>query len=95
MGRAGFVAGNIHSTNHQAGSITTTLGGTGTDTTSVVFAKKMNRAPKVVVTSTANKVYSSLYVSAKTNSGFTLNMVTSTLTGAASFDYVAYDDSYR
>jgi hypothetical protein len=95
MGRAGFVSGQLYAQNVQAGSISKTLGGTGADTTSVLFGKIMNSVPKIVVQSTSNKVITRTYVSNKTLSGFTLNIVTSSLTSNVTFDYVAYDDTYN
>jgi hypothetical protein len=95
MGRSGFKAGGVHAQNLQAGSITKTLGGSGTDTTSVTFAKVMTKIPKIVVQSTSSKAITRTYVTNKTLKSFTLNIITSTLTGASSFDYIAFDDSYR
>jgi hypothetical protein len=94
MGKGGFSKGQLYAQNKQAGGIVKALGGTGTDTTSVSFAKVMVQVPRVNVTATNNKDVR-VYVSGKTQSGFTLNMISSTLTGLATFDYECYDDSYR
>jgi hypothetical protein len=94
MGKGGFSKGQLYAQNKQAGGIVKVLGGSGADTTSVTFAKVMVQAPRVVVQSTNNKDVRT-YVSGKTNAGFTLNIVSSTLTGLATFDYEAYDDLYR
>lgn len=95
MGRSGFHAGGLHAQNLQSGSITTTLGGTGTDTTSVVFKKVMVAIPKVVVSNTSSKAVTRTYVTSKTKKGFTLGIITSSLTCPVTFDFVAFDDSYR
>jgi hypothetical protein len=94
MGKAGFSKGQLYAQNKQAGSISKVLGGTSTDTTSVTFAKVMVGVPKVVFSATNNKVVRA-YVSAKTNAGFTLTMLSSSLTGLVTYDYEAYDDVYR
>ena len=93
-GRAGFVSGSVHAQNLQAGAITKTLGGTGTDTVAVTFKKRFKQVPYVVVTPTDTDAITRISVTGKTNSGFTLNIVTSSLTSAVSFDYVAMDDRY-
>lgn len=94
MGKGGFSKGNLYATNNQAGEVTKVLGGTGADTTSVSFAKVMTQVPRVVITPTNNKNVR-YYVDDKTNMGFKLNIISSTLTGLATFDYHAYDDRYR
>jgi hypothetical protein len=93
-GRAGFVSGSIHAQNLQAGAITKTLGGTGTDTQAVTFKKKFKAVPYVVVSATDTDAITRYSVTSKTKSGFTLNIITSNLTSAVSFDYVAFDDRY-
>ncbi len=93
-GRAGFVSGSIHAQNLQAGAITFTLGGTGTDTTSVTFKKKFKAVPYIVVSPTDPKAITRYNVYNKANSGFSLRVISSSLTGAISFDYVAFDDRY-
>jgi hypothetical protein len=94
MGRAGFVSGAVYAQNLQAGSISATLGGTGTDTVAVVFGKRFQNVPKVVIGRTSSAVTTN-YVSSKTLSGFTLNIASSSLTGTATYDYVAMDDSFN
>jgi hypothetical protein len=94
MGRAGFVSGAVYAQNLQAGSISKTLGGTGTDTVAVTFGKRFQNTPKVVVGKTSSAV-TTHYVSSKTLSGFTLNIASSSLTSTATYDYVAMDDSFN
>lgn len=94
-GRAGFVSGSVHAQNLQAGAITTTLGGTGTDTKAVTFKKKFKAVPSVVAIPTDTDAITRYSVTNKTNSGFTLNIVSSSLTSAVSFDYIAMDDRYN
>lgn len=94
MGKGGFSKGQLYAQNKQAGGISKVLGGSGTDTTSVSFAKAMVQAPRVQITPTNNKDVR-YYVSDKTNQGFTLNMISSTLTGLATFDFEAFDDKYN
>jgi len=96
MGKSGFKGGNLHAQNLQAGNVTLVLGGTGTDTTSVVFAKFMENVPKAVVPSvqsdvaiTATRVYNF------TKKGFTLKVSSDSLTSSCNIGYVAYDDRYR
>jgi hypothetical protein len=93
-GRAGFVSGAVYAQNLQAGSITKTLGGTGTDTVAVTFPKTFQKKPKVVVSRTSSSVTTN-YVSAVTLVGFTLNISSSSLTTVCTYDYVAMDDSYN
>jgi len=95
MGRASFKDGGVFAQNLQAGSTVITLGGTGTDTTSVVFAKKMKNAPHVNVTVNSDKAVTSVRAYSITTEGFTLKAISSSLTGDCTFGYVAYDDSFR
>lgn len=94
MGRAGFVSGAVYAQNLQAGSITKTLGGTGTDIVAVTFKKTFEKTPKVVVGKTSSAV-TTHYVSAVTLVGFTLNISSSSLTSVATFNYIAMDDTYN
>ena len=94
MGKGGFSKGQLYAQNKQAGAVSKVLGGSGTDTTSVSFAKTMVQAPRVQITPTNNKDVR-YYVSGKTNTGFTLNIISSTLTGLATFDFEAFDDKYN
>lgn len=95
MGRAGFVRGSVYAQNSQAGSISKTLGGTGTDTVAVTFKKAFEKVPAVVVSNTSDVAVTSLRVLSKTKVGFTLKIITSSLTAATTFDYHAYDDTYN
>lgn len=94
MGRAGFVHGAVYAQNLQAGSISKTLGGTGSDTVAVTFGKKFQKLPTVVVSRTSSAATTS-YVSGVTLAGFTLNIASSSLTSKATFDYIAMDDTYN
>lgn len=94
MGRAGFVSGAVYAQNLQAGSISKTLGGTGTDTQAVTFKRAFEKAPVVVVGKTSSAV-TTHYVSGVTLTGFTLNISSSSLTSAVTFNYVAMDDTYN
>jgi hypothetical protein len=96
MGRASFKDGGVFAQNLQASNVTLTLGGTGTDTTSVVFAKTMKSAPKAVVPSVQSDVaLTAVRAYSITSKGFTLKATSSSLTGTCVIGYVAYDDSYR
>jgi hypothetical protein len=94
-GRAGFVSGSIHAQNLQAGAVTSTLGGTGSDSISVTFKKKFKAVPKITVTPTDTDAITRFNVGSKTKSGFAINVITSNLTSSVSFDYIAMDDSYN
>ena len=94
MGRAGFVDGSVYAQNLQCGSISTTLGGTGADTVAVTFRKAFKKIP-VVVVSKQSAVVTTNYPSAVTLTGFTLNIASSSLTSAATFGYIAFDDTYN
>jgi hypothetical protein len=97
MGKSGFKGGNLHAQNLQAGNVTVNLGGTGTDTTSVSFAKGMENVPKAVaVTVQSDKAITQARAYSITKTGFTLKVVNgNSLTGDCTFGYVAYDDRYR
>jgi hypothetical protein len=71
------------------------LGGTGTDTTSVVFAHKMKNVPVVVPAVQSDKAITAIRAYNRTNSGFTLKAISSSLTGSCTFGYVAFDDSAK
>jgi len=92
--RAGFVNGTVYAQNVQSDSISKTLEGTGTDTSAVTFKYPMKNVPKVVVGKTSSAV-TTHYVSGKTIYGFTLNILSSSLTSDVTFDYIAFDDSYQ
>jgi len=91
MGRAGFVSGAVYAQNVQAGIVPVTLGGTGTDTATVVFKKRFQKIPAIVLGSNAVTSQNS---SAVTLSGFTLNIRSSSLTSTVDISYVAVDDTY-
>lgn len=96
MGRASFKDGGVFAQNLQAGNVTLTLGGTSTDTTSVVFAKVMKNAPKAVIPSVQSDVaITTVKAYNITAKGFTLKATSSSLTGSCTFGYVAFDDVYR
>jgi hypothetical protein len=96
MGRASFKDGGVFAQNLQAGNVTVVLGGTSTDTTSVVFAKKMKMAPVAVdVTVNSDKAVTSTRAYNLTAEGFTLKAISSSLTGSCTFGYIAFDDRYR
>ena len=95
MGRAGFKDGGVFAQNHQAGSVTLVLGGTGTDTTSVSFAKKMKAIPVVIPAVNSDKAVTSVRAYNRTVNGFTLKAISSSLTGSCTVGFVAYDDSYK
>lgn len=94
MGRAGFVDGSVYAQNLQCGSISKTLGGTGADTVAVTFKKAFKKIP-VVNTFKTDSTAVTVYPSAITLVGFTLNAVSSSLTSAATFGYIAFDDTYN
>jgi len=94
-GRASFVNGSIYAQNLQAGAIAFTLGGTGTDNKSVTFKKKFKAVPYIVVSPTDPKAITRYNVYNKSKNGFSLRVISSSLTGAISFDYVAFDDRYN
>jgi hypothetical protein len=95
MGRASFKDGAVFAQNLQAGSVTLTLGGTGTDTTSVIFAHKMKNTPVVVPSVESDVAITGLRVYSRTNKGFTLKAISSSLTGSCTFGYIAFDDSAK
>lgn len=95
MGRASFKDGGVFAQNLQAGDVTLTLGGTGTDTTSVVFAKVMKNIPTVIPSVESDKAITAVKVYNRTVRGFTLKATSSSLTGSCTFGYVAYDDSFK
>jgi len=95
MGRASFKDGAIFAQNLQAGSVTLTLGGTGSDTTSVVFAHKMKNVPVVIPSIQSDVVITDVRAHTRTASGFTLEATSGNLTSSCTFGYIAFDDSFR
>jgi hypothetical protein len=95
MGRASFKDGGVFAQNLQAGSVTLTLGGTSTDTTSVVFEHKMKNVPVVVPSVESDRAITTVKAYNRTVSGFTLKATSSSLTGSCTFGYIAYDDSFK
>ncbi len=95
MGRASFKDGAVFAQNIQAGTATKVLGGTGTDTTSVVFAHVMKNTPSVNVTVNSDVAVTSVRAYSITNKGFVLKAISSSLTGSCTFGYIAFDDSYK
>ena len=95
MGRGSFKSGNVFAQNLQATTKVATLGGTGTDSISVTFPKKMTKVPVVVPSVLSDKAITQLRVTARTKVGCTLKAVSSSLTGACTFGVIAYDDSYK
>ena len=95
MGRASFKDGGVFAQNLQAGKVTVTLGGTSTDTASVVFARVMKNAPVVITSVNSDVAITSVRAYNITASGFTLKATSSALTSSCTFGYVAYDDSFR
>jgi hypothetical protein len=96
MGRGSFKGGNVFAQNLQAGSVTLTLGGTGTDTTSVAFAHVMKNVPVVTPAVNSDVAITQIRAYDITESGFTLKAVNAgTLTSECKFGYEAYDDSFR
>jgi len=89
--RADFNHGQVYCQNLQADSISSTLGGTGTDAVAVTFKKSFRNVPKVCVERTSASVTTN-YVSNKTTLGFTLNVSSSSLTDTVTYDYIALDD---
>lgn len=96
MGRASFKDGGVFAQNLQAGNVTIVLGGTSTDTTSVVFAKSMKNAPKAVdVCVNSDMAVTSVKAYDITSKGFVLKAISSSLTGSCTFGYIAFDDSFK
>jgi hypothetical protein len=94
MGRGSISRGQVFAQNLQAGSVTLTLGGTGTDTSSVTFARAMKGIP-VVVTSVNSDKAVSVRAYSRTRTGFTLKATSSSLTGECIVGYQAFDDQYN
>jgi hypothetical protein len=95
MGRGSFKAGNVFAQNLQGGKKVVTLGGTGTDTSTVTFNKAMKNIPGVVVTPNSDKAITQVRAISVTQTGFTLKAISSSLTGNCTFGWQAYDDSFR
>ena len=95
MGRGSFKGGNVFAQNIQGGIATDTLGGTGTDTTSIVFSHAMKNIPAVTVTPNTDKAITQCRAISVTKTGFTIKAISSSLTGAISYGWVAFDDKYR
>ena len=94
MGRGSISRGNLFALNFQANSVTLTLGGTGTDTTSVSFARAMKGIPVVVPAVNSDKAVTVRAYSI-TRAGFTLKATSSSLTGECIVGYQAFDDQYN
>jgi hypothetical protein len=94
MGRGNFKGGNVFAQNHQGGKATDVLGGTSTDMTSVVFKHTMKNIPAVTVTPNSDKAVSVRAISV-TKKGFTIKATSSSLTGAVTYGWIAYDDSFK
>lgn len=94
MGRASFKDGGVFAQNLQAANVTLTLGGTGTDTTSVVFAHAMKGIPTVIPSVQSDKAVS-VIVYNRTVRGFTLKATSSSLTGSCTVGYIAFEDVYK
>ena len=96
MGRGSISRGQLFAQNLQAGSVTLTLGGTGTDTTSVSFARAMKGVPIVVPALTSDVAITQIRAYNASRTGFTLKLVNGdSLSSECSVGYVAYDDSYN
>lgn len=96
MGRGSISRGQLFAQNLQAGSVTLTLGGTGTDTTSVSFARAMKGIPTVVPAVNSDVAITQCRAYNRTPTGFTLKVVNDgTLTSECKVGYVAFDDAYN
>jgi hypothetical protein len=93
MGRGNFKGGNVFAQNLQGGKASMPLGGTGTDTTSIVFAHTMKNVPAITVTPNSDKAITVKAISV-TQSGFTIKATSSSLTGTATVGWAAFDDSF-
>jgi ABC-type uncharacterized transport system substrate-binding protein len=96
MGKGSFNKGNVFAQNLQAGSVTLTLGGTGTDTTSVSFAHTMKGIPVVVPAVNSDVAITQIRAYDASRRGFTLKLVNGdSLTSECKVGYEAFDDKYR
>lgn len=96
MGRGSISRGNLFAQNLQAGSVTLTLGGTGTDTTSVSFARAMKGIPTVVPAVNSDVAITQCRAYSASKTGFTVKVVNGgSLTSECKIGYVAYDDAYN
>jgi aspartate-semialdehyde dehydrogenase len=95
MGRGSISRGNLFAQNIQAGSVTLTLGGTGTDTTSVSFARAMKGIPVVVPAVNSDVAITECRAYNASRTGFTLKVVNGdSLTSECIVGYQAFDDAY-
>ena len=93
MGQSGFVNGSVYAQNLQSGSVSKTLGGTGSDTVTVTFGKYFKKTPTIVTQCTSD-IAVTIRVTAKSVNGFTAKIISSNLTAAMTFDYQASDLTY-
>ena len=92
---AGFVNNSVYSKNLQSGEFSVTLGGTGTDNSTITFRENFEKVPRVNFSKKTAGVFSDMYLSDISLSGFKLNLVSSNLTGEVEFDYIAADMTYN
>ena len=95
MGRGSISRGNLFAQNLQAGSVTLTLGGSGTDTTSVSFARAMKGVPVVVPSVMSDVAITQCRIYNRSRTGFTVKVVNGgSLTSECVVGYEAFDDQY-
>ena len=95
MGRVGFRSGGIHAQNIQAGTADITVDGSGDGTQAVVFDVAMKAAPAIVITAQESDTTGTLSATSASATGFTAKVDGSSVTGALTVSWIAFNDDRR